>query len=114
MTVNGMSPLEASARFLAFGAFVPVGSTLAIMLITRLSLRPMVVAAFAVLLQILGTVLLSRASTDFNVDASQYGFQIMIGTGTGLIISAVMTLIPITMEEQDIGKLSFLVYEILR
>jgi hypothetical protein len=73
----------------------------------------MVVAAIAVLLQVLGTVFLSRASTEFHVDPSQYGFQIMIGTGVGLIISAVMTLIPITMEEQDIGKPSFLLFPYL-
>ncbi|PSN72305.1 MFS general substrate transporter [Corynespora cassiicola Philippines] len=102
ITVNGMTPLTASARFLAFGAFVPTGSTLAVAAMNRLKIKPYLVAAFAILLQIIGTVLLSRASTDSKIQASQYGMQTIVGIGVGIIISVVITLIPEEMEEQDV------------
>jgi len=104
MTVNGLSPLAASARFLALGAFVPGGSVFGVILMNRLKLRPYMVAGGAVLLQIIGTVFLSRANTEVHIQSSQYGLQVLIGTGVGLIISAVVTMIPFVMEEQDIRK----------
>lgn len=104
MTVNGMDPLDASARFLALGAFVPLGSSIAIVLMNRLNLKPFIIVAIAVLLQILGTGLMLRASDGPRVESSQYGFQVITGTGIGFIISAVMTLIPVAMDKRDVRE----------
>ena len=102
ITVNGMSPLAASARFLAFGAFVPFGSSVGVAMMSKLKLRPFVVTALAVSVQIVGTVFLSRADTQMRVAASQYGMQVLVGFGVGIIIGVVITMVPEQMEERDI------------
>ncbi|KAF2643899.1 MFS general substrate transporter [Massarina eburnea CBS 473.64] len=101
MTVNGMSAFSAAARLLAFGAFVPTGSIISVPIMTKLRLPPTIIMAIGACLEIVGTVGLSRAPTHFHVASSQYGFQILIGTGVGFIVSAVMILLPTAFEERD-------------
>ncbi|KAF1951253.1 MFS general substrate transporter [Byssothecium circinans] len=101
MTVNGMSAFSAAARLLAFGAFVPTGSAIAVPTMSKLRVPPSLVMAVGAILEVVGTVGLSRAPTGYRVAASQYGFQILVGTGVGFIVSAVMILLPNAFEERD-------------
>lgn len=107
MTVNGMSSIKASAQFLALGAFVPIGTAFSVVLTSRLKIRSYIVVGAAVLLQIIGAAFLARASTDYRVQQSQYGMQVLVGTGVGLIIGTVLSMIPENMQEQDVGELAF-------
>ncbi|KAI1804893.1 MFS general substrate transporter [Daldinia bambusicola] len=103
MTANGMSPFDAAARLLAFGAFVPVGSGLTGILLGKLRIRPFLVIGFGAILQVVGAALLSRSSTEYDVHSSQYGFQVIIGIGLGFVMPALIYLLPYTMEKRDLA-----------
>ncbi|CAO2654475.1 Nn.00g112080.m01.CDS01 [Neocucurbitaria sp. VM-36] len=103
MTTNGLSPFSAAARLLAFGAFVPIGSGLTGILLGRLRLRPCLVIAFGACLQIIGTVLLSRSSSKFEIENAQYAYQILVGLGLGFVMPALIYVLPFTMEKRDLA-----------
>jgi flagellar biosynthesis protein FliR len=103
MTVNGSSPFAAAAKLLAFGAFVIFGTIVAVPAMDRLHVPPSVVMAAGSCLEIVGTAVLSQAPTDYPIWGAQYGCQILIGTGVGFIVSAVMMLIKSGFEERDYG-----------
>jgi hypothetical protein len=105
MTVNGMTPFSAAARLLPFGAFVIFGTIVAVPTMNILRVYPPLIMAIGSALEVIGTALLSRASSDYDVKVSQYGFQILVGTGVGFIVSAVMFLIPTAVEQRDYGML---------
>lgn len=104
MTTNGLSPFSAAARLLAFGAFVPIGSGLTGVLLGRLRLRPCWVIAFGACLQVIGTALLSRSSSKYEIDGAQYAYQALIGLGLGFVMPALIYVLPFTMEKRDLGK----------
>lgn len=56
-------------------------------------------------MEILGIALLSQIDTSSYIDASQYAFQIIAGTGTGLVNSGLILLVPYAMDKRDLGKL---------
>lgn len=103
MTLNGMSAFSAAARLLAFGAFVPTGSSVAVTVMSKLRISPAIIMALGATLQISGAAPLSRAPTGSHVEPWQYVCQVLIGLGVGFIISAVMILIPKAVEEKDLG-----------
>jgi len=104
MTVNGLSPLAAAIKLLAFGAFIPIGSSLAAALMGKPKIPACWVISIGVILQIVGIVLLSRISTATHIDQSQYGFQILVGTGIGFQNAALTLLVPYVMDKRDLGK----------
>jgi hypothetical protein len=104
VTVNDVSPLSAAIRLLTFGAFIPIGSTLAGALMGKGRLPPCYVVLAGAILEIIGVVLLSRIDTSVHVDNAQYGFQVIAGLGTGMINAALILLIPYIMEKRDLGK----------
>ncbi|KAF2248085.1 MFS general substrate transporter [Trematosphaeria pertusa] len=103
MTLNGMSAFSAAARLLAFGAFVPTGSSVAVTVMSKLRISPAIIMALGATLQISGAAPLSRAPTGSHVEPWQYVCQVLIGLGVGFIISAVMILIPKAVEEKDLA-----------
>ncbi|ORY07384.1 major facilitator superfamily domain-containing protein [Clohesyomyces aquaticus] len=103
MAVNGLSSLAAASRLLAFGALVPVGSSIALPLMNKFRIPPFAVLFGSAVLQILGTALLSQASTAQHVNPSQYGYQVLVGLGVGATISVVITMIPLVMENRDVS-----------
>jgi hypothetical protein len=104
MTVNGLAPLAAGARLLPFGAFVPVGASIAVTLMDRFKMPAQWVCMVGAVLQILGLTFLSRASGEKAIEASQYGFQILTAVGNGYINTAAILMIPYVMENRDLGE----------
>jgi predicted MFS family arabinose efflux permease len=104
MTTNGLSPFDAAARLLVFGAPVVVGSGLTGILLGRLKLRPVVVIAAGSTLQLIGTTLLARSSLEYRIHTSQYAFQVLVGLGLGLVMPALIYLLPYTMDRKDLGE----------
>lgn len=102
ITVNGLSPFDAGVRLLPFGVLVPGMSSLSAMLMKKL-VAPIYILMAGAILQIIGTVCLSRTDTSPTISASQYGFQILIGSGIGFINSALLLLVPFVMKSQDLG-----------
>jgi len=106
INVNDMNAFQAGARLLPFGAFIPAGSTLAATLMGRAKTPPMYILIAGGLLEIVGTICLSRTPTTYQVSAAQYGFQILAGTGVGFFNAVLILLVPIVLERRDLGKSS--------
>jgi predicted MFS family arabinose efflux permease len=106
MTTNGLSPFSAAVRLLLFGAFVPIGSGVTGVLLGRLKIRPFIIVAFGASLQLIGTVLLSRSSSEYGIHPSQYGFQILIGLGLGFVMPTLIYVLPFVSEPRDLGKIA--------
>lgn len=101
--MNGLSPFNAGVRLLPFAVLVFAMSSLAAMLKKKM-VAPIYILAAGGILEIIGTVCLSMTSTSPEISASQYGFQILIGSGVGFINSALLLLVPFVMKRQDLGK----------
>ncbi|KAI4656812.1 uncharacterized protein J4E78_006703 [Alternaria triticimaculans] len=103
ITVNGLSPLAAAARLLTYGAFVPFGSGIAGAMMGKPRIPPCWIILGGSLMEILGIALLSQIDTSSHIDASQYAFQIIAGTGTGLVNSGLILLVPYAMYKRDLA-----------
>jgi hypothetical protein len=101
ITVNGLSP---AVRFLAFGAFVPSGSTLGAGLMNKFKIPAAVVITIGASLQLVGAVFLSRIPTDSHLHKAQYGYQVLLGIGVGFVMVGLLLLVPFAMEKRDLGK----------
>lgn len=106
MIVNGTSPFAAAAKLLAFGAFVIFGTVTAVSAMDRFGIEPSLVMAAGGCLELIGAAVLSQASSDYHIHPVQYGCQVLIGTGVGFIVSAVMMLIKGAFDEVDYGNTS--------
>ncbi|ORX97750.1 MFS multidrug transporter-like protein [Clohesyomyces aquaticus] len=102
-TVYGLSPFVAATKLLSFGVFVPAGSSLAAGLMGKLRIPPCWVVLGGAILQITGLVLLSEMSDWRTINSSQYGFQILAGTGVGFVNAALTLLVPYAMEKRDLA-----------
>ncbi len=100
--MNGLSPFDAGVRLLPFGVLVPGMSSLAAMLMKKL-IAPIYILIAGSILEIIGTVCLSMTGTSPNIYTSQYGFQILIGSGVGFTNAALLLLVPFVMKRQDLG-----------
>jgi hypothetical protein len=104
ITVNGLSPKQAAVRFLAFGAFVPSGSTIGAALMNKLKIPAAVIIAVGASLQLIGAVFLSRIPTGSHLHQAQYGYQVLLGIGVGFVMVGLILLVPFAMEKRDLGK----------
>jgi hypothetical protein len=107
MTVNGESAFQAGLKLLPFGVFVPAGSSLAAILMGRARIRAEYVLVAGGILEIVGTILLSKTSVGLQIPRVQYGYQILTGTGVGFFNAALILLVPYVVEKRDLGKKFF-------
>jgi hypothetical protein len=61
---------------------------------------------FGGVLQIAGTAGFSQSSSDSNIQASQYGFQIVVGFGLGIFNVGLLLLTPRIVDKQYLGMTS--------
>lgn len=109
ITVNGISPFQAGVRLLPFGVLVPIISTLAAMLMKKM-VAPIYILVAGGILEVIGIICLSMISTSPEISASQYGFQILIGSGVGCFNAALILMVPFVMESRDLGNRSALYF----
>ncbi|KAH7130092.1 major facilitator superfamily domain-containing protein [Dendryphion nanum] len=103
MAVHGLSPMAAATRLLAFGAFVPTGSSIAAVLMGKPKIPPVWIILGAIVMQIFGVIFLSRLPVSAKIDNSQYGLLFLTGTGIGLVNGALVLLVPYAMEKRDLA-----------
>lgn len=111
MTVNGLSPLAAAIRLLSFGAFIPADTAVAGALMGKPSVPPAWIVLIGAVLQVIGTIFLSRTSASFRIETAQYGCQLVVGTGVGFVNAGLVLLVPYAMEKRDLGKVLFKAFE---
>jgi hypothetical protein len=101
--VDGATPIQAGVRLLPLLIATAVGSVIggAASSKTKLiSWSLMAASAF----MILGTGLLSSLPADGSFSNAQYGYEVILGVGLGITMSAVTVLTSITVQPRDHGK----------
>ena len=103
--VNNVSAFGAGWRLLALMLCAPLGAVASGFLIQKLKIPPLYIFIFAATLQTVGLALMSTLSTtQSKVPSAQYGYQVILGLGTGLALSSVIIAAPTVIEDKDAGK----------
>jgi hypothetical protein len=104
MVLNGMSPLGAGIRLLAFSVTVPIGSVFAAVLLDKRLLTPNPILLIGGALQTVGVTLFATLASATDSLGPQYGFQVIVGIGLGFVTTATFLLVPMKMERRDLGQ----------
>ncbi|KAK4032521.1 major facilitator superfamily transporter [Parachaetomium inaequale] len=100
--VNGTTAVDAGIRMLPLLLCSPIATILASLLLSKLRLAPLYVLLAGCSLQTLGVGLFSSLdSSDLNVPAFQYGYQVIMGCGFGLNLSTVLMMVPLVVKQRD-------------
>ncbi len=103
--VNGTTAVDAGIRMLPLLLCSPIATVLASLLLSKLKLPPLYVLLAGCSLQTLGVGLFSSLdSSNLDVSPSQYGFQIIMGCGFGLNLSTVLMMVPLVVNQKDMGE----------
>jgi predicted MFS family arabinose efflux permease len=100
-TVHHLSPFQSSLRLLPFGFLVAFGSSLGAIVCKKAKLPIVWVILLGAALQVTGFTLLSTTPHTEEIFAPQYGYQIIAGIGTGMVLGCLVVIMPFTVEERD-------------
>lgn len=104
MLVNSLPAIDAGVRLLPFAAVVASTSVIVATIMGKFKIPAVLSLIFGAFLEIAGVVGLSKASTSPEIQASQYGFQILAGAGVGIYNIVLILLTPYVVTKADIGK----------
>ena len=102
--LNGLSPFEAGARLIPFVVTVPVGAVLGAALSSKFKVRPTYPLCVGAILQLIAAINFALLPTDEKIHPSQYGFQVILGIGSGINNAIGTASVPHTVQKKDIGK----------
>ncbi|KAF4629250.1 hypothetical protein G7Y89_g8898 [Cudoniella acicularis] len=100
-TVNGQTPMAAGIRLLAFGLVAQAGSVISAVIIGKTKIPPIYHILFGSVLQVVGTIGLSRASLTSEIEASQYAWQVVAGLGVGFCNVSLVLLVKSAAQKID-------------
>src|SRR5437660_1252776 len=101
--VKCLSPLQAGVRFIPFTIAAPVGSVIAPTIGKIFSVPLVYLVLVASIIQVVGYALFTTLPTSMNIEAAQYGYQIIAGFGCGINITLLSLMTPFAVEERDQG-----------
>lgn len=102
--VNQTTPFGAGWRILPLMFCAPFASAFAGYLIGKLKVPPFYVLLVAAILQTIGLALMSTVPTSkTSVPRAQYGYEAVLGLGTGLSLSSVILAAPAIIDPKDSG-----------
>jgi hypothetical protein len=103
--VNGSSPTRAGISLLPLLLMTPFASGLSGYLVSNQKLRvpPLYLVALGSCLQLIGVGLDSSISTNVEggIQKSQYAYEVLMGMGFGLVLSSLLTFIPLIVDKKD-------------
>ena len=103
--VNGTSPSRAGISLLPLLLMTPFASGLSAYLVSNQKLRvpPLYLVLLGSCLQLIGVGLDSSISTDVEdgIQKVQYAYEVLMGLGFGLLLSSLLTFIPLVVEKKD-------------
>ncbi|MCJ1439190.1 hypothetical protein MMC27_008581 [Xylographa pallens] len=98
--VNGLDPLPAGIRMLPLLCFSALGSGLGAITLPKHNVS-FYLLLLGGTLQLLGMGLMSSLSTSIEIEAQQYGFQMILGTGFGLGLSSLIIVARVEVSAND-------------
>jgi hypothetical protein len=103
--VNGSTPTRAGISLLPLLLMTPFASGLSGYLVSNQKLRvpPLYLVLLGSCLQLIGIGLDSSISTDVEagIQKVQYAYEVLMGLGFGLVLSSLLTFIPLVVEKKD-------------
>lgn len=103
IVLHSMSPLSAGIRLLPLSLMVPVASALSAVLLDKKILSVNLLLLIGGVLQTSGVALFAVLTSSTDTMARQYGFQVIIGIGLGMVSTATFLLVPTKLEKRDLG-----------
>lgn len=101
--VNGLSGLDAGIRLLPFGAAVPVGTVAGANAASKLRVPAIYLVMIGAIFQIIGYSLLSTLGNSLSIEPALYGYQVLVGVGSGMSYQVLYLLVPFTSDKIDNG-----------
>lgn len=101
--VNGLSGLDAGVRLLPFGAAVPVGTIAGANAASKLRIPAIYLVMLGAAIQIVGYSLLSTLGSSLSIEPALYGYQVLVGFGSGMSYQVLYLLVPFTSDKIDNG-----------
>lgn len=106
--VNGYSPVKAGLALLALLLSSPSATAVSGVLTSSFKVPPIYLILIGAVLQVIGVGLtISLPTTGGPFPKQQYGFEVIMGLGFGLILATVLTLAQLVCDEKDIGTFLF-------
>ena len=100
--VNGLDPLPAGIRMLPLLCFSALGSGLGAITLPKHNVS-FYLLLLGSTLQLLGMGLITSLSTSIEIEARQYGFQMILGMGFGLGLSSLIVVARVEVSAKDSG-----------
>ncbi|KAL9110802.1 MAG: hypothetical protein Q9187_008006 [Circinaria calcarea] len=101
--LNGLSSFNAGVRLLAYIVMVPVGAVIGAGLADKLKIKPTYALLIGTALQLVGAVNFALLTDTADIQPSEYGFQVILGAGSG-ISNAISTIsVPFVVPRKYIG-----------
>lgn len=101
--VNGLSPLAAGVKLLAYGALVPSGSFVGAALSSKAKVPPIFVLMVGTALQIVGCALMTQLPTNGDLLKASYAYEVIAGLGTGLQTGTLIIITPFVAANRDLA-----------
>lgn len=111
--VNGESPLHAGIGLLPLAVSTPLAAGLSAHISTKFKIPSIYLLMVGTAIQTVGVALLSTLpTTGREVARSEYGFEFLMGLGSGLNMGTLVLLAPLVVDKKDLGQpLSSNLYE---
>ncbi|KAF2177057.1 MFS general substrate transporter, partial [Zopfia rhizophila CBS 207.26] len=103
VVVNNISPLAAGVRLLPFAITSAVSSLVASSITSKVKIPPVNIMIFGGFLMIAGIVGFSKTPTSIEIWGPQYGFQVLVATGVGIVNIMVILLPPHIVARRDLA-----------
>ncbi|KAF4625358.1 hypothetical protein G7Y89_g12808 [Cudoniella acicularis] len=100
--VNGLSPFDAGIRLLAFIVMVPIGAVVGAAITDKCKVKPTYALLGGTTLQLVGAVCFAILPYSTEISASQYGYQILFGIGSGISNAVSTTSVPFIVQRKDV------------
>jgi hypothetical protein len=103
--VDALSPVNAGLALLPLLLSSPFATALSGVLTSNFKSPPLYLILIGAVLQLVGVGLTSSLPTNtFKIASLQYIYEVIMGLGFGLGLSTILTLAPLVVKEQDLGK----------
>ncbi|KAF2758475.1 MFS multidrug transporter-like protein [Pseudovirgaria hyperparasitica] len=103
-TIHSLSALASGIRLLAFIVMVPVGAVAGAATVEKLKIKPTFALLVGAAFQLAGAIGFALLPFSTEVQASQYGFQVLFGLGSGLSNAIATSCIPQIVERKNISS----------
>lgn len=102
--IEHVSALGSGLRLIPFNLLISIGTVVVNIVVAKTKIPPIRLLAFGVVLQITGVSLISSMTDIKDIPMAIYGYQVLVGFGTGIVFGLCLVLPPAVIDHEDFGK----------